>query len=372
MNHKTRVFLNHLTGCLFFLALPFIFFPEFEFSLDIFNNLHLWREFLAYVLLLLVFYLNYFLLIPNLFFKKKYLFFSLLMFVCFIIVTFVPKAIFQMEHGHHFHPPHHDHHFHGEQGEMGPPPGDHHGHGDHEGRRPPPPDFPEGNNFLRGVDRRMFMFLLTVFVSLTLRINTRLKQTQKEKLNVELSYLKAQINPHFLFNSLNSIYSLAIDRSEKTADAVVRLSGMMRYVLSEANREFVSLEKELGYIHDYIQLQKLRLGHTIRLDYEISGDVQNNKIAPLILIPFVENAFKYGVNAEENSEIQIHIAIFENNLRLEVKNNKVKTNLEQTVKSGVGIENTKSRLSLLYPGRYQLDIVDLPHAFNVTLHLDLS
>jgi hypothetical protein len=364
MSLKTRTILIHITGCLFFLALPFIFFPGFEFSTNMFFDINLWREFTAFVLMLLVFYLNYFFLIPDLFFKKKYLYFIILMVACFIIVITIPKAIFPMDHEHDHHMGH-EHHHHMEHREFA-------GDRDMERMPPPPPGFPPGNNFLRGIDRRLFMFLLAVFVSLTLRINMRLKQTQKEKLHVELSYLKAQINPHFLFNSLNSIYSLAIDRSDKTADAVVRLSGMMRYVLSEASREFVSLEKELDYINDYIQLQKLRLGDTIKLEYEVSGNPQNCHIAPLVLIPFVENAFKYGVNAEEDSDIHIHIAIFESNLRLVVKNNKVSTNIEQTVKSGVGIENTKTRLALLYPGRYNLEINETQHSFDVTLQLDLS
>lgn len=147
---------------------------------------------------------------------------------------------------------------------------------------------------------------------------------------------------------------------------------MMRYVISESGRDFVSLEKELSYIHDYIEMQKIRLGNTIMLNYEIYGDLENNKIAPLVLIPFVENAFKYGVNSEENSVIHIAITIHENTLKLDVKNNKVKTHPEHAVKTGVGIENTRSRLSLLYPGKHDLAIHDNTHEFNVTLQLNLS
>ena len=130
-----------------------------------------------------------------------------------------------------------------------------------------------------------------------LKINSRLKLAEKEKVNAELSYLKAQINPHFLFNTLNSIYSLAIEKSDYTATAVVKLSSMMRYVITDASHKFVPLEKEINYISNYIELQKLRIDSSIKLMYTVTGDISDKKIAPLVLISFIENAFKYGVNA---------------------------------------------------------------------------
>ena len=161
------------------------------------------------------------------------------------------------------------------------------------------------------------MFLTALFVFLSLRINKQLKQTEEDKLNTELSYLKAQINPHFLFNTLNSIYSLAItENADQTSSAIVKLSGMMRYVISEANKDFVSLEKEVNYVKDYIEMQKLRLGNTVKIDPSVSGHYFIKKIAPLMLISFIENAFKHGVNAEAHSVILIELNIIDNDLTL--------------------------------------------------------
>jgi sensor histidine kinase YesM len=196
------------------------------------------------------------------------------------------------------------------------------------------------------------------------------KRTRKEKLQAELSYLKAQINPHFLFNTLNSIYALAIDKSDHTATAVVKLSGMMRYVLSEAHRDLVSLQKELEYISGYIELQRLRLDDSVQLHFAITGEVRDLRIAPLILIPFVENAFKYGVNPEEDSNISIGIDITGDELHLSVLNHKV--TVQPAEESGLGISNTRHRLSLLYPGQHDLHISDTPESFFVSLNMKLQ
>ena len=217
----------------------------------------------------------------------------------------------------------------------------------------------------------VFPFLLMIFFSLMIRINDRLKQTEKEKTMATLSYLKAQINPHFLFNTLNSIYSLAIEKSDYTATAIVKLSGMMRYVISETNSDFVSLDKEITYITDYIDLQKVRLGNTINLSFSIKGSYAGKQIAPFILIPFVENAFKHGVNPEENSSIVISIEIKENEIILIVNNNKVNINKSKEIESGLGIRNTRNRLQLLYPANHSLIINDDNKEFKVYLQISI-
>lgn len=203
-----------------------------------------------------------------------------------------------------------------------------------------------------------------------LKISSLLKLAEKEKVNAELSYLKAQINPHFLFNTLNSIYSLAIEKSDYTATAVVKLSGMMRYVITDASHKFVPLEKEINYISDYIDLQKLRIDSTIKLTFYVSGDVADKKIAPLVLISFIENAFKYGVNAEENSEININIDITKAYLHMRVTNKKVSMKQVQP-KSGLGIENAQNRLQLLYPANHKLVIKETKTDFSILLSLHL-
>jgi len=144
---------------------------------------------------------------------------------------------------------------------------------------------------------------------------------------------------------------------------------MMRFVISEANKDFVPLEKELTYIRSYIDLQQIRFGAAIAVQTEINGDPGGKKIAPLLIMPFIENAFKYGVNAEENSNILIRIEIIGQELNLQVKNNKV--TLQQVVEEspGIGIVNTRNRLQLLYPGRHTLSIQEKEDEFNVVLVL---
>lgn len=217
---------------------------------------------------------------------------------------------------------------------------------------------------------RFFQFLLVFTFSLLLRTSLRLKQAEKEKSNAELSYLKSQINPHFLFNTLNSIYSLAINKSDETATAVVRLSGMMRYVTSESNQHLVSLEKEINYLTNYIELQKLRLEDTVKIAFKLNGSTDGKQIAPLILITFIENAFKHGVNPEENSLIEISVMINTTGIQLLVYNNKVCQSHDVGQHSGLGIKNASARLQLLYPGKHLLVIDDNSKYFSVDLKIN--
>ncbi len=193
-----------------------------------------------------------------------------------------------------------------------------------------------------------------------------------EKNSAEVSYLRSQINPHFLFNTFNSIYALAIkENAERTANGMLKLSGMMRYVVSESSSEFVPLEKELSYINDFIELQKLRIDSGVNLEYALKGIPEGKRIAPLLLIPFIENAFKHGVNPDEDSSIRILIDIGEDTLHLFVENNKVSIHHEKNERMGYGIENTRNRLSLLYPSNHTLVIVDTSKKYQVNLNLKL-
>jgi LytS/YehU family sensor histidine kinase len=212
---------------------------------------------------------------------------------------------------------------------------------------------------------------LAFFFSLALRIGNRWKQAERERITAELSHLKAQVNPHFLFNTLNSIYSLALEKSDDTADAVVRLSGMMRYVISEADKDFVSLEKEIRYVCDYVDLQKLRFGSAVHLDFKVVGDLTGKKIAPLILIPFVENAFKHGVNPEIDSDILIHILIKDGRLEMIVKNKILPSVQQETLRNGLGVENTRNRLKHLYPSSHVLNIRESENEFLVEMNIGL-
>jgi len=182
------------------------------------------------------------------------------------------------------------------------------------------------------------------------------KNLEKDKLAAELAFLKSQINPHFLFNSLNNIYSLAYQRSDKTPEAVLKLSEIMRYMLQESNESQVELSKELRYLGNYIELQKLRFKGEANVELVISGNEANKRIAPLILIAFVENAFKHGLASDPSHPIKIYIDITETNLVFSVYNKKSTQNKDVT--SGIGLNNVKRRLDLLYSGKYKLVITD--------------
>lgn len=218
-----------------------------------------------------------------------------------------------------------------------------------------------------------FLMLLISFVaSISLALNNKLKQTEQEKLSAQISTLKAQINPHFLFNTLNNIYATAISTSPQAADMVERLSEMMRYTMKEIQNDFVPLEEEINYINNYIELQKIRLDSKVKLVYNIPGNYYDLQIAPMLLIPFIENAFKHGVNAEQDSCIKINIEVNNEELDLLVVNNKVSTQNDTTERSGLGIENTKYRLQLIYPAKHLLAIKETEAKFNVSLYINLQ
>ncbi|WP_176885092.1 sensor histidine kinase [Dyadobacter soli] len=218
----------------------------------------------------------------------------------------------------------------------------------------------------------LLLWLLSIVSSILWTIYNRLRQTESEKLSAQIASLKSQINPHFLFNTLNNIYAIAIDTSPKAADMVDKLSEMMRYTMKETQQDFVALEDEINYISNYIELQKLRLDRSVRLDYDYPGYIPSLRIAPMLLIPFVENAFKHGVNSEQKSRIRIEMQINNTEFQLSVVNNKVNVQRDISERSGLGIENTRHRLNLIYPSRHLLTIHDNEKEFIVSLHINLQ
>ena len=347
MKEKRGYIFIHILGCIAFLALPVIFSPEFKNS-ELIKEPPFQRDFLGYLILILFFYFHYYFLIPRFLFKKKYFLYFSWILISFATITILPKII--INYMETFHP----------EFEILPDNLDNF-------------SFHSRHVIQQIISHYFFQFLMVITFSFLLKIYNRWKQTEKEKLVTELSYLKAQMNPHFLFNTLNSIYSLAIqEKSNHTANAIVKLSGMMRYVFRESETDFILLEKEINYISDYIDLQKLRLEDTIDLSFEVSGDTSNKKIAPFLLIHFIENAFKYGVNPEKKSTVKLSINIVKNELTFIVDNNKVNTTFEASSKNGLGIENTKQRLQLLYPSSHQLIITEKETQFIVFLKLILK
>ncbi len=341
MKNGTAGILIHILGALAYLSLPVFFLPGKMPVSDIFYTAYGLADFLTYVLILIYFYINAYILLPKLYFERRFLYFFLFTFLFLLLVTIVPSLI-----------------------HMGPPNGPHPGGID----MPPPP--PDGGLYFN-FQQKILLFLMAFFFSLAFRIGARWRLAERERVTAELSHLKAQLNPHFLFNTLNSIYSLALEKSDDTPDAVLRLSGMMRYVMGDAKSDFVSLEQEIKYVRDYIDLQKIRFGNTVSVDFIIDGITVGKQIAPLIIIPFVENAFKYGVDPEEDSFIYVHIRISETELQLEVKN-KISRGMQQDEqRNGLGVQNTKNRLQHLYPSRYSLDLRETENEYLVVLNIKL-
>ncbi len=223
------------------------------------------------------------------------------------------------------------------------------------------------------------IFLLVLIFSTGIKVisqwfqaEKRNKEIQNEKLQTELSFLKAQINPHFLFNTLNNIYALAAAGSERTAPAVMKLSSIMRYVLTEGSNESVALEKEIQFTTHYIELQKMRLTEKSPVDFVVCGDPTGKKISPLLLLPLVENAFKYGVSNREFSPIRILLEIKEQYLHFEVSNNKYHgSNLKPAGNTGIGINNTKRRLELMHHNHYSMNIDEKDSTYTVHLNVHL-
>tara|TARA_R110002072_G_scaffold33350_1_gene100926 strand:+ start:4401 stop:5441 length:1041 start_codon:yes stop_codon:yes gene_type:complete len=230
----------------------------------------------------------------------------------------------------------------------------------------------------RSINLRPPILLLLFFaLSTCVKLVSEWYKSEKErtlvasqKINSELSFLKAQLNPHFLFNTLNSIYSLANKKSDDTTVAIVTLSELMRYMIYEANEEFISLEKEIEYIKNYISLQLLRLRNSSGVKINVHGSLKY-KIEPLLLISFIENAFKYGIDYKGKTEIRIVITTNNHELYLEVYNISSLQNLDNK-NSGIGLENIKNRLNLLYPNAHTLEITKSEKSFEISLKINLK
>ena len=200
--------------------------------------------------------------------------------------------------------------------------------------------------------------------------NERIQRSlESQKKDMELQFLKSQLNPHFLFNSLNNIYSLAYQKSDKTADAILKLSEIMRYMIYESNDSWVALSKEVEYVQSYIELQKLRFKDGAAVELTLNGEIDNQHIVPLILISFVENAFKHGVANDPEDPIRINIIANQKILHFSITNKKSKTNKDAM--GGVGLNNVERRLQLLYPDRYKLNIVNSATHYTSELMLDI-
>jgi sensor histidine kinase YesM len=312
------------------------------------------------------YYINYFIFVPELFIEKKYFLFGFVSILFLILTITVPSMIsgsswmrpempeFMNTHG------------------MNPS-------SSFQDINSPVSLFPEDMKppewrffFKPEFSYTIIVFLFLLTLSTGIRVIMQWQLTEKEKVNAELSFLKAQINPHFLFNTLNNIYSMAVASNEQTASAIGKFSEMMRFVIYETDHDFIPLEKNIDYINSYIELQKLRLSSNTIINYKTSGSPDPLMIAPLILMPFIENAFKFGVSTEKESFIDIKIDIGNNFIDFSVYNTKSGKEVKENNSSQLGIKNTLKRLQLIYPGKHSIDITDEPDRFLVTLKLILK
>ena len=196
---------------------------------------------------------------------------------------------------------------------------------------------------------------------------------EQAKTTSELSFLKAQINPHFFFNTLNNIYALTLIDVETAREALHRLSRMMRYVLYETQSGTTLLSKEIAFLTDYIQLMQLRLTDKVTVTVDTPKTVHDQSIAPMLFLPFVENAFKHGVSARERSRIQVRVAQQNGQLQMDVRNTQfVQKTPSLEAGNGIGLTNTRRRLDLLYPGQYALHIDEHDPAGEYHVHLSLN
>lgn len=227
--------------------------------------------------------------------------------------------------------------------------------------------------------RRSATFTLLVLVAggfIKVALEWFKSEQQKEALKVanlqsELRFLRSQINPHFLFNSLNTVYSLAHRRSPETEHALVKLSNILRYMIYQSNEDKVLLSNEIRYLEDFIDMQRLRLASTVPVEVEITGDPAGWRIAPMLLIPFVENAFKHGVSYEEPSWIRVAVEISDGGrLRLRVSNRLLAKRVSE--KGGVGLGNTLKRLELMYKDAHEITIREQGDEFIADLIIALK
>lgn len=203
------------------------------------------------------------------------------------------------------------------------------------------------------------------------------QELETQTMQSELRFLKSQINPHFLFNTLNNLYALTLKKSDEAPEIVIKLSEMMRYMLYECNEKRVLLSKEVNYIKNYLDLEMLRQGKNVEINFKVNGTVSNQKIAPLMFIPFLENSFKHGLNN------QISLGFV--NIELTVENQQVHFFIENSKaeklplpgggnrrSGGIGLVNVRRRLDLLYPENYELQIDDNPKTYAVHLKIKLT
>jgi sensor histidine kinase YesM len=317
----------------------------------------------------LIFYINYLFLVPVLFFQKKsyryYISALALVFVFYFISDIANEKIFNIisKNGNPdqiiLQP--------GEERHLRLPP--------MQTRRPRFIIAMPNAHFIGYTSSSLFM----VFLSLGLRVlerQSKIEKMQEEmgkaKLNAELALLKNQISPHFFFNTLNNIYSLIGRNNEDSKNAVIKLSKLMRYLLDESGQDYKLLSDEIEFMNNYIDLMRLRIGAKTRLNVNFPTKYKDLMIPYLLFVSLIENAFKYGISVQEESYVNISLECEGNNILFKCENGLPESNNGPIFAStGIGLENLKKRLSLLYPGRHELKIDRTKNKYEVNLIIQL-
>ncbi|MCC6185710.1 MAG: histidine kinase [Chitinophagaceae bacterium] len=300
------------------------------------DNPYVFVDFIVHFLCLIAFYANYVYWVPKYYLSNRKLFYFILVLAVFFIITLVPDFIEDNIYTY----------------------------------RERTPD-KQQIHILIQVRHIFYLYLSLFFFSLYRIIEQRRVQSEKEKADSEIRFLKAQINPHFLFNTLNSIYALTHTDSKKAGDAIVKMSNLMRYSLNKSDSEILLLRDAVGYIENYIDLQAARFGSTVVLDTEINI-TGNYKIAPLMLLPFIENAFKYGIFPSKPSVISVRLYNEGSQLYFFVSNTNHKNVVQNVESTGIGIINTKKRLAAIYGERHEIKIKETQQFFKVALTIALA
>lgn len=351
---KRKLGILHILCILSYLALIYIYYPtDLLQSASFWNNPHELSILCSYLLILPVFYLNYFRIVQLYFIPRKYVQFFLIVVVLFAaiysisthidwakILSFSPDNVQRSDFP------------------MG-----------------PPPNSPAGPQFIprhgREISRSLLLYLIGIFFTTLLRINKYTDELHAANYEGRYQYLNAKINPHFIFNTLNSIFALSMEeRADKTGEAITKLSEIMRYITKESDAEKINLQTELDTIIRYIELQKIRFEDTVKVNYSFPHATQGAQIAPSLILPLVENAFKYGVNPEKISTIDIRAEMQDLIFHCTISNAIVKT-VKENESTQLGLKNVLDRLNLIYPGKHTCFIKNDNGQFfiDLTIHL---
>jgi sensor histidine kinase YesM len=236
-----------------------------------------------------------------------------------------------------------------------------------------------GYNMMTGRNILPFIHIAGIAISINLlnywyQQKQKTTEAQKERMAAELDLLKSQIHPHFLFNTLNNLYSYTIENSDKAPQIILKLSNLLRFMIYESNVAYIPLDKEISLLQQYVELEQLRYSDRLDISFTINGDLNDKQIAPLLLLPFLENAFKHGISHQiDQCWISFDLRLSGSFLYFKLINSKDKDETSAfTEASGLGLQNVKRRLELLYPGKYKLETLEQEEMFIVNLELQVE